>query len=219
MSESLRELLFYFDFSSPFAYLGASQVERVAHENNAVVRYRPFLLGGLFRDIGTPNVPLFEASEQKRRHYLADMARFADVYGIPIRFPSGFPINTVKPLRMVLGLPEDERKRLVHPMFHAIWALDLDVSQDGVLCQIASEAGFPGAALLAEAQSEAGKARLKEATSQAAAKGVCGAPCFFVGGRMFWGQDRLLFVEKALQGWLPPCDLADAESNDEVSPL
>ncbi len=209
MNSAPRELLFFFDFSSPFAYLGATQIEALAGKYDALVRYRPFLLGALFREIGTPNVPLFEATEPKRRHYLADMARFADFYGVPLRFPSRFPMNTVKPLRMVLGLPEAERARLVHPVFHAYWALDLDISDDAVLIELARKAGFDGEALLTNGQSEAGKARLRQSTEEAIKQGVCGAPCFLVRDLLFWGQDRLLFVEKALQGWRPQCDSPD----------
>lgn len=207
MNGAPQEILFFFDFSSPFAYLGATQIEPLARKYNTLVRYRPFLLGALFREIGTPNVPLFEATEPKRRHYLADMARFADLYGVPLRFPSRFPMNTVKPLRMALSVPEAERARLVHPVFHAYWALDLDISDDAVLVGLAQEAGFDGEALLGSAQSEAGKDRLRQGTGDAIKQGVCGAPCFLVNGLLFWGQDRLLFVEKALQGWRPKCDL------------
>lgn len=206
MSEETRQLFYFFDFSSPFAYLGATQAERIGERHNALVRYRPFLLGALFREIGTPNIPLFEATEAKRLHYLADMARFADVYGVPLSFPTRFPMNTVKALRMVLALPEQERARLVHPIFRAFWVWDLDISDDAVLIDIASKAGFSGEELLASAQSQMGKARLKEATDEAIKIGVCGAPCFLVGDLLFWGQDRLLFVERALEGWRPKCD-------------
>jgi 2-hydroxychromene-2-carboxylate isomerase len=100
----MKELHFFFDFSSPFAYLASTQVEALAQRNSAQLIYRPFLLGGLFKAIGTADVPLFTMSEAKRRHAIADMARWADHYGVPLRFPTRFPMNTVKPLRMVLEL-------------------------------------------------------------------------------------------------------------------
>lgn len=202
-----KELSFFFDFSSPFAYLGATQVEAVAAKTGARVRYRPFLLGGLFREIGTPNVPLFAASESKRRHFLADMARWADFYGVPILFPTRFPMNTVKALRLILCLPENgddsERRRLVLPIFNAFWAEDRDISDDTVLCDIIKEAGLDGDELLRRANEEPAKIALREATNQAKLLGVPGAPCFLVNNQLFWGQDRLIFVEKALNGWLP----------------
>lgn len=199
----MKELGFYFDFASPFAYLGATQVEALAARAGTVVRYRPMLLGGLFRDIGTPNVPLFEATEPKRRNYLADMGRWADHWGVPLRFPSRFPMNSIKPLRMVIALPEEERRRLVLPIFAAYWADDRDIADDAVLRELADAAGLDGAQLLEKTKEEAVKGALKQATEDARKAGICGAPSFLVNGLLFWGQDRLLFVEKALNGWVP----------------
>lgn len=196
-----KEVSFFFDFSSPFAYLGATQVEAVAAKSGARVLYRPFLLGGLFREIGTPNVPLFAVSENKRRHFLADMARWADFYAVPIRFPSRFPMNTVKALRIILCLSDPDRRRLVMPIFNAFWAEDRDISDDSVLGDAITEAGLDAAELLRRSREEPAKIALREATSEAQRLGVCGAPSFLVNGQLFWGQDRLLFVEKALNGW------------------
>jgi 2-hydroxychromene-2-carboxylate isomerase len=199
----MKHVDFYFDFSSPFAYLGSTQIEAVAARHGAVVRYRPFLLGGLFKAIGTNDVPIAAAPEAKRRHYLLDMARWADHYGVPLGFPRRFPMNTVKPLRMVLALPEAERSRLIAPVFSAYWACDRDISDDAVLGDLAAAAGLDAPALLAATRDEQIKAALKTATDAAVQIGVCGAPSFVVGDLLFWGQDRLLFVEKALDGWLP----------------
>lgn len=199
----MKELLFYFDFSSPFAYLGATQVEAVAAKCGAVVRYRPFLLGGLFREIGTPNVPLMTHPEPKRRHYLADMARWADHYGVRFRFPTRFPMNTVKPLRIVTAQPEEARGAYVLPIFEAYWTDDRDISDDAVLTDVLSKAGLDGAAALEKTKDDAVKAALKAEGDRAKDLGICGAPSFVVGDQVFWGQDRLLFVEKALGGWRP----------------
>lgn len=194
---------FFFDYSSPFAYLGSTQIEAVAARHGATVRYRPFLLGALFKAIGTPDVPLLAAPEAKKRFYSADMFRWADHYGVPFRFPSRFPMVTVKPLRMTLALPEADRPRLIGPIFRAFWAEDRDISDDATLADIATSAGLDGSALVAATRDERLKAELKAATDAAVQAGVCGAPTFMVGKLIFWGQDRLLFVEKALDGWIP----------------
>lgn len=199
----MKELHFFFDFSSPFAYLASTQVEAIARRNEARLIYRPFLLGGLFKAIGTPDVPFFAMPEPKRRHALADMGRWADHYGVPFRFPSRFPMNTVKPLRMTLQLTDEQKPALIHAAFRAYWADDRDLGDDAVLAAIANEAGLDGPALVEGAKSDAVKQRLKAATDEAARLGLCGAPSFLVGDLLFWGQDRLLFVEKALQGWRP----------------
>jgi 2-hydroxychromene-2-carboxylate isomerase len=199
----MSELHFFFDFSSPFAYLASTQVEPLAQRTGATLRYRPFLLGALFKAVGTPDVPLFSMPEPKRRHAGQDMYRWADHYGVPLRFPTRFPMNTVKPLRMVLQLPDEQKSRLIAPIYRATWADDRDINDDAVLTAIANEAGLDGPALVAGTREEAVKARLKAATDEAVRLGVFGAPTFLVGDLLFWGQDRLVFVEKALQGWRP----------------
>ncbi len=198
------ELELWFDFSSPFAYLGAVRVQEVAARAGATVVYRPFLLGGLFNAIGTPNVPLFEMPEPKRRHAVADMYRWAARFGAVLRFPTRFPMSTVKPLRMVLALDEGERQRFVEGVFRAYWAEDRDISDSAVLAELASGVGLDGAALVARASDEARKRALREATEEVARRGVFGAPSFFAGDLLFWGQDRLDLVERALGGWRPP---------------
>lgn len=200
----MKELLFFFDFSSPFAYLGSTQIEAVAARHGAVVRYRPFLLGGLFKAIGTPEVPFAVMPAPKQRHAYADMHRWADHLGVPFRFPSRFPMITLKPLRMVLALDDERRAALVHPLFRAYWAEDRDIADDAVLGEVAAAAGFDAAALVASTRDAAVKEKLRAATDEAKNVGVCGAPSFLVGDLLFWGQDRLGFVERALDGWRPP---------------
>jgi 2-hydroxychromene-2-carboxylate isomerase len=197
------EVSFFFDFSSPFAYLAATQIEAVAARHGARVRFRPFLLGGLFKQLGTPDVPLFAMPTPKRAHVARDLQRWADLYGVPYRFPTRFPMNTVKALRLVLQLPDEAKPKLVHALFRAFWADDRDLADDAELTVLADAAGFDGAALVAGTKLDAVKERLKEATAEAARLGLCGAPSFLVGDLLFWGQDRLLFVEKALRGWRP----------------
>jgi len=199
-----RVVELHFDFSSPFAYLAAARIEEVAARSGAAVLYRPFLLGGLFQAIGTPNVPLFEMPEPKRLHSLADMRRWAAHFDVTFAFPSRFPMSTVKPLRMVLALPEAERGPLVRAVFRAYWADDRDISDVAVLRDIATSVGLDGGALVARTSDASLKTALREATDEAARRGVFGAPTFFVEGLAFWGQDRLDLVEKALGGWRPP---------------
>jgi 2-hydroxychromene-2-carboxylate isomerase len=218
------DLLFYFDYSSPFAYLGATQVELVARRHGARLLYRPILLGGLFRQIGTPNVPFFAMPQPKQRHASDDMARWADHYRVPFSFPSRFPMNTVKPLRMTLAVAEEHRFRLVHPFFRAYWVEDEDLADDATLGRIASAAGFDGPRLVADVRDSRWKQGLRGATERAEAMGVCGAPCFVVRDPirpqeplLFWGQDRLVLVEKALGGWKGGAlDVEDPETAHRV---
>jgi 2-hydroxychromene-2-carboxylate isomerase len=199
----MKELSFFFDFSSPFAYLASTQIEAIATRNGAALRFRPFLLGALFKALGGPDVPLFSMPPPKQRHARDDMFRWADFYGVPLKFPTRFPMNTVKALRMVLELPEDQRAPLIHAIYGAYWADDRDINDDTVLADLATGAGLDGPALVAGTKQDAVKERLKVATDEALKLGLFGAPCFQVDDLLFWGQDRLGFVEKALQGWRP----------------
>jgi 2-hydroxychromene-2-carboxylate isomerase len=203
------KLTFFFDYSSPFAYLGATQVADVATRAGAELVWRPFLLGALFKSIGTGNVPLFEMSAPKREHMRKDLFRWAAHYGVPFRFPSRFPMNTVRALRMTLQV--DDVPRLARPIYDAYWAEDRDIDDPAELTAIASAAGFDGAALLAGCADAAVKDKLRVNTEEVQKLGACGAPNFLVQssdadpGMLFWGQDRLALVERALGGWRPEC--------------
>ena len=188
----------WIDYSSPFAYLGSTQIERLAREAGATVRFRPFLLGGLFRAIGTPLVPIAAMPDAKRRLVLLDLERWADVWGVPFRFATRFPLRTVDALRLTLLAPEDRRAPLVHALMRATWAEDRDPADPSVLSAGCAEAGVDPA--LAHRTAEA-KAALTVATEEAAGLGICGAPTFVVDGQLFWGQDRLDHVARAVRGW------------------
>ncbi|AKF05476.1 2-hydroxychromene-2-carboxylate isomerase [Sandaracinus amylolyticus] len=197
----------WFDYSSPFAYLGTTQIERVAREHGARVAWRPFLLGALFKQIGTPLVPLESFGEAKRRHARIDLERWADHWGVPFRFTSRFPLRTVDALRVTLLLDDalslegDRRASLVHAIMRACWVEDRDPADPDVLRACLREASLDPALL-----DRAGDAKqtLFDATTRAMEIGAPGAPCFVVGNQLFWGQDRLDFVGKALAGWRVP---------------
>lgn len=199
----MKTVSFFFDFSSPFAYLAATQIESIATRHDAVVLYKPFLLGALFKTIGTPNVPLHAMPDSKARLYRLDLFRWADFWGVPFHFPSRFPMNTVKPLRLFLAAPDDKKVSLMHAIFRAYWVDDRDISADEVLEDIVTREGFPAAFVRVTSEDRYRQA-LREATEEAERLGLCGVPSFLVGDQLFWGQDRLHFVEKALDGWHPP---------------
>ena len=198
----MKTVSFFFDFSSPFAYLASTQIEAVASRHGATVLYKPFLLGALFKTIGTPNVPLHAMPEPKSRLYRMDLFRWADFWGVPFNFASRFPMNTVKPLRLVLAAPEDKKVSLIRAIYRAYWVDDRDISSDEVLEDILTHEGFEREFVRITAD-ERYKQALRQATEEAERLGLCGVPSFLVGDQLFWGQDRLLFVEKALEGWKP----------------
>lgn len=181
---------FYFDFSSPFAYLAATEVGDLARRTGAILNLHPMLLGALFRDVGQVDVPLFSMSEAKRQFYLRDLARWAQARAVPFQWPTAFPIRTVLPLRLFLLEPTLER---MVRLFDATWGKGLDVGQPEVLLSL----GFSAAEIEAASTQ---KQALIESTASAVAAGAFGAPTFVVNGNdLFWGQDRVHHVERALR--------------------
>ncbi|MEM9193638.1 MAG: 2-hydroxychromene-2-carboxylate isomerase [Myxococcota bacterium] len=187
-------LEFYFDYASPFAYLASTQLGRLRSIGVDVV-YRPFLLGGLFRKIGTPLVPIAEMSEAKRNYTLLDMKRWAAHWGVRFEFPKAFPLRTVRPLRLTLLLSGEEQVAFVDGVMAAAWAKNQDPSDPDVLREVMTSAGIdPG---LLDREKE-GKQPLFEATDEAELRKVFGVPTFIVGEQLYFGQDRLPLVENAL---------------------
>jgi 2-hydroxychromene-2-carboxylate isomerase len=207
-----RTLDLYWDFSSPFSYLGATQAEALAARTGAVLTWRPMLLGAVFKAIGQAQAPILTWGEAKRNYYFKDLTRWADFYGVPFRFPTRFPMLTLKALRTYLALPEDRRGAFRERTFRAYWAEDRDIADDAVLAELAgvdakaspsgdtAESSFKDAgALAARIQSPEIKKELADATQAAIDRGVFGAPTWIVNGQeLFWGQDRISLVERAL---------------------
>jgi len=194
---------FWYDFSSPYAYLGSTQIERVAARQGARVNWKPFLLGGLFKAIGTPIVPIQAASEPKRRYLSRDAQDWAGYWQVPFAWPTRFPMRTVLALRTVLSVDDVDRAKATHAIFRAFWVEDRDIADGAVLADVLARAGLDAGAV-ARAETPPAKAALQALTDEAVATGLCGAPTSVVRGHLFWGQDRLGLVEKTLAGWNPP---------------
>ncbi len=185
----------YWDYSSPFAYLGMAHVETIAARTSATVVSRPMLLGAVFKAVGQANVPLATFSAERQAHILLDLERWAAYLGVPYTFPSRFPMSSLRALRATLLLPEAKRRAFRDSVFHAYWAEDRDISDEAVLGELL---GDDAALVLPRIGSPEVKAELVSATEAAVSRGVFGAPTFIVDGELFWGQDRLDFVEERL---------------------
>ncbi len=196
-------LRFFHDFASPFSYLASTQIERVARDHGATIEWTPILLGALFRQIGTPDVPLLAMSDAKRRYLARDLDDWSAWWGVPFRFPSHFPLRSVAPLRVALADPAT-----APALYRAVWADDRPVDRPEVLAEVLDAAGFDAATLMARAETPEIKAALRANTDAALAAGVCGVPSFEarVGDRapvLIWGQDRLEMLGAVLDGWHP----------------
>lgn len=195
-------LAFFHDFSSPYSYLAATQIERLAAARGVTVEWVPILLGALFREIGTPDVPLLEMSAAKQAYVRRDLHDWAGWWGVPFAFPRRFPLRSVLPLRVALVEPA-----ATLPIYRAAWAEDRVVDTEEGLRAVLEAAGLPAAALLERAGSPPIKEQLRVDTERARALGVCGVPTAWVerDGRsaLVWGQDRLDRVGAMLDGWPP----------------
>ena len=191
---------FYFDVSSPFAYLALTQ----AHAFGDSVRLVPILLGALFRDIGQANVPLFAMPLSKTRYMNTEMTRWARWWGVPFTQPTKFPQRTVTAQRLALIAGEHGKALpMALALARAMWSEQRDLEDDATLRAILEREGFP-VEWLADTQQPRIKQALIDNTARAKAANVFGVPTFVVDTRhLFWGQDRLDLVGKALAGWKP----------------
>lgn len=190
---------YWFDFGSPAAYLAWTQLPRLSADTGAKVVLKPMLLGGVFQATGNHSPVTVPA---KGKYIFQDFARYARSYGVPLRNNPHFPINTLMLMRGAVGLQMEDDGRLMaycDAVFKAIWVDGLDLNDATIVSDVLTRAGFDPAAVLALANDPAVKDKLKTQTQAAVARGVFGAPTFFVGDQMFWGQDRFQFIKEALQ--------------------
>lgn len=187
---------FYFDFGSPAAYLAWRRVGAVAKRTGATVKPIPMLLGGLFKATGN-SAPLTVPA--KGAYLFVDLSRFAKKFAVPLNMNSAFPINTVTLMRGAAGYDGTPQfQTYCDAVYDAIWRDDRNMGDPAVVAEVLRAAGLDPAAFEAMVADPAVKDRLKANTEEAAARGAFGAPTFFVGDQMFFGQDRLDFVEEAL---------------------
>ena len=192
----------YYDASSPFAYLALTQLPALA-AMGVVPRLVPILLGALFRNIGQVDVPVLAMAPPKLRYTMREMQRWARWWGVPFDMPKKFPQRTITAQRLALLAGDqgyDAGHRLALALARAMWAEQRDLEDDATLRTILDANGF-SPELVLKTQDPAIKARLAANTSAAKDAGVFGVPTFVVGGtQLFWGQDRLELVARALAG-------------------
>lgn len=189
-------LEFLFDVGSPTTYLAHKRMPGLIARTGAEVIYVPVLLGGVFKATSNASPATVPA---KGVYMNADLSRFANKFGVTLNFNPHFPVNTLTMMRMIAGLVGDDRfPLLVDTLFDAMWKGRKNMGDPAVLAAVLEKAGLDPAEMLVVAESQPAKDALKANTEAAVARGVFGAPTFFVGDEMFFGQDRLDWVEEAL---------------------
>lgn len=189
---------FLFDVGSPYTYLAYRHLPRLAQAAGAEIVWTPVLLGGIFQATGNRSPAETPA---KRAHLESDLQRWARAYGTHYAPNPHFPINTLVLMRGAVALQMHDPAafdRYLAVVFEGMFCHPQNLGDPQVLGAVLAGAGIDAAALLALTQTPEVKDRLKANTEHAVARGAFGAPTFFVGEEMFWGQDRLHFVQEAL---------------------
>lgn len=195
-----RTVDYYFAPQSPWMYLGHARFTDIAQRAGAEVRVRPVDYGQIFAVSG--GLPLPKRAPQRQAYRLVELRRFSEALGIPLHpEPRHFPVAGDPAGWLITAVAEQDggeaAMRLTGAIGRAIWAEERNVADDNVLAELLSENGLEASHLARSQQADA-KARYAEHTRQAIDAGVFGAPSYVIDGEIFWGQDRLDFVERRL---------------------
>ncbi len=195
----MERITVYYDVVCPYAYLASTQIEATAARVGAGIEWVPVLLGGIFRAIGQKDVPARSMPPAKQHLNLLDMKRYADHYGVPLKLHPRHPLRSLDAMRLLHTVDGEERVALTKALYRAHFVDNRDISDRAILAEYGDVSRLDSPEI---------KNALRAATDRAVLDGAFGVPTFVIeqqGRRfLFWGQDRLFFVEKALSGWQVP---------------
>ncbi len=193
-----RQVDFYFDYLSPYAYLASLEIGALCERNGVGLRWRPVLFAGLLNhwgQLGPAELP------PKGLHVFKDTLRYARKRGIPLRSPRHHPFNPLVALRVAqFEVSGDAQPRVVGTLFEYGWARGGDLGSADEIAAALDAAGLDGKGLVAQTTGAVVKARLRDETDAAIARGVFGIPTMIVADELFWGLDQLGYLELFLQG-------------------
>jgi len=194
---SRRQVEMYWDIGSTNTYFALKLIEPVLARTGAELILHPFNLGYVFR---AHNYVLMDEPEAKLANRRRDLQRWGDKYGLPFRLPDEFPIKTSRALRGALAMRRWNLERtFIDAIFSAYWERnDASIAEYAGLRPIAEALGVDGDAFEAAAESEEVRQQLMDSTNRGLERGVFGVPSIFVGDELFWGKDRMEFVEDEL---------------------
>lgn len=190
---------FFFALQSPWAYLGNGVLRDIADRHDVTVRAKPVDLGSIFPRSG--GLPLGKRAPQRQAYRMTELKRWSAYRGIDLVLePSHFPTDPTLGSCMIFAadLAGQDAFALSHALLAVTWAEDGNISDPADLIAAADTAGFEGAALIEMARTDAAKSAYDAATQDAFDRGVFGSPTYIYDGELFWGQDRLEFLERAV---------------------
>lgn len=205
---------FYYDLACPYSYLAATELSRLCARTGAALRYHPIVLGRVQAEEYEPWMTAEgetrrlapRPSAARLRYMQADLSRWARRLRVGFHFPSRYPMNTLQALRLCVQAArhsEALHQALCMRLFRAYWVYDEDLLDSRVLARALADVGLPVDELLAGCTRAEVKEALRQETETAIARGIFGAPSFLVGDELFFGHDRLEFVETALRSLTP----------------
>ena len=183
---------FWFEFASTYSYPAAMRIAALAKTSGVTVRWRPFLLGPIFKANGWTTSP-FNLYPAKGRYMWRDLERICGALGVPFKEPPGFPQNTLLPARVaVTALGEAWGEDFCRAVYHAEFGEGRNIGEPSEIARILGDLGQDAEAVLRQAQSDENKAALRTQTEAAGKLGIFGAPSFITSdGELFWGNDRI----------------------------
>lgn len=192
---------YYFAPQSPWVYLGHARFRTMVKEAGATVRVMPVDLGGRVFPI-SGGLPLGQRAPQRQAYRLLELQRYSDYLKAPLNVkPMFFPVSGDDAARLIIAtdlqLGSDAAMQVTGAILGAVWAQERNIADEAVLTQLLRECGLPGD-LLEQAHSQAAQEKYEAYTQAAIDAGVFGAPSYVIDGEIFWGQDRLDFVQRKL---------------------
>ncbi len=188
----IRTIEFYFDFSSPYAYLGFKELKKLEKRNLTKIKYMPIFLGGLHNSVGITPAAFINI---KAKYMIRDTKLVSEKKKIKFKFNSYFPIKTVNFMRGVIIAEEDGFEKIyIEKIFTAIWKDGLNMNDPVVTEKVLKNLDLNPKIFLSRVVDVKIKEKLKKLTSDALKKGVFGAPTYIVNKKIFWGQDRLSYA-------------------------
>lgn len=182
---------FWFDFASTYSYPAAMRIGPLARKAGVAVRWRPFLLGPIFKALGWSDSP-FNIYPAKGRYMWRDLARLCARDGLAFRPPDPFPQPSLLAARVALvGLEKGWGEDFARAVYAAEFGEGAQIGEEAVLSDLLARRGIDAAPVMAAARSDAVKTALRRQTEEAARIGIFGAPSFVADGELFWGNDRL----------------------------
>ncbi len=187
----MRTMDFFYDFASTYSYITAMRIAPLAEAAGVTVRWRPFLLGPIFKSMGWDTSP-FNLYPVKGRYMVRDCERLCADAGLPFQLPDPFPVHSLLAGRVgTAALMEGWGEDFTRALYNVQFAEGRTISDPAVVADVITKLGRDANAALARAQTDEIKGALRASTEEAQRLGVFGAPTFITNGELFWGNDRL----------------------------